>query len=114
MLSRPVLCWPDPLVAARSSARPSHPTIFCRSPCRVGRSGTQQCLDRAAFGHRPVDHPTVGRLDLGFEAMPLPADPGLTITAYSVQPGTPTHEALPPAGELRSESRRCPYRPGKP
>nr|WP_199853686.1 hypothetical protein [Plantactinospora sp. BB1] len=83
---------------ARSSARPSHPTSLCRFPCRVGRSGTQQGLDRAAIGHRPVaqtvHHPTVGRLGLGFEAMPLPADPGLTITAYSAPPGTPTHEAL--------------------
>ncbi|MEE6307796.1 helix-turn-helix transcriptional regulator [Plantactinospora veratri] len=45
-------------------------------------------------GVKQFHHPTVGRLDLGFEAMPLPADPGLTIVAYSAQPGTPTHEAL--------------------
>jgi hypothetical protein len=26
--------------------------------------------------------------------MPLPADPGLTLTAYSAEPGTPAHDAL--------------------
>jgi hypothetical protein len=26
--------------------------------------------------------------------MPLPADPGLTLTAYSAEAGTPTHDAL--------------------
>ncbi|MFU8874586.1 hypothetical protein [Micromonospora sp. SL4-19] len=33
-------------------------------------------------------HPGVGDLSLGFEAMPLPADPGLTLTAYHAEPGT--------------------------
>jgi transcriptional regulator with XRE-family HTH domain len=45
-------------------------------------------------GVKHFQHPVVGRLDLAFEAMPLPADPGLTMTAYSAQPGTPTHDAL--------------------
>jgi hypothetical protein len=26
--------------------------------------------------------------------MPLPTDPGLTLTALSAEPGTPTHDAL--------------------
>jgi transcriptional regulator with XRE-family HTH domain len=45
-------------------------------------------------GVKHFQHPVVGRLDLAFEAMPLPADPGLTLTAYSAPPGTPTHDAL--------------------
>jgi transcriptional regulator with XRE-family HTH domain len=45
-------------------------------------------------GVKHFQHPVVGRLDLAFEAMPLPADPGLTMTAYSAQPGTPAHDAL--------------------
>jgi transcriptional regulator with XRE-family HTH domain len=45
-------------------------------------------------GVKHFQHPVVGRLDLAFEAMPLPADPGLTLTAYSAQPGTPAHDAL--------------------
>jgi transcriptional regulator with XRE-family HTH domain len=45
-------------------------------------------------GVKHFQHPVVGRLDLAFEAMPLPADPGLTLTAYSAEAGTPAHEAL--------------------
>lgn len=45
-------------------------------------------------GVKHFQHPVVGRLDLAFEAMPLPADPGLTLTAYSAEAGTPAHDAL--------------------
>jgi transcriptional regulator with XRE-family HTH domain len=45
-------------------------------------------------GVKQFQHPVVGRLDLAFEAMPLPADPGLTLTAYSAEAGTPAHDAL--------------------
>lgn len=45
-------------------------------------------------GTKHFHHPIVGELALAFEAMPLPADPGLTLTAYHAEPGTPTHDAL--------------------
>lgn len=45
-------------------------------------------------GVKRFQHPVVGRLDLGFEAMPMPADPGLTLTAYSAEPGSPASDAL--------------------
>jgi transcriptional regulator with XRE-family HTH domain len=45
-------------------------------------------------GVKRFQHPVVGRLDLAFEAMPLPADPGLTLTAYSATAGNPTGDAL--------------------
>jgi transcriptional regulator with XRE-family HTH domain len=45
-------------------------------------------------GLKHFDHPVVGRLDLAFEAMPLPADPGLTLTAYSAESGSPSGDAL--------------------
>ncbi|WP_213011159.1 helix-turn-helix transcriptional regulator [Paractinoplanes toevensis] len=45
-------------------------------------------------GVKYFHHPVVGRLELGFEAMPMPADPGLTLTAYSAEPGTPAADAL--------------------
>ncbi|MEV6848952.1 helix-turn-helix transcriptional regulator [Actinoplanes sp. NPDC051411] len=45
-------------------------------------------------GVKHFHHPVVGRLDLAFEAMPLPADPGLTLTAYSAETGTPAHDTL--------------------
>jgi len=36
----------------------------------------------------------VGLLDLMFEAMALEADEGLTLTAYTAEPGTPSHDGL--------------------
>jgi transcriptional regulator with XRE-family HTH domain len=45
-------------------------------------------------GHKRFHHPVVGDLHLAFEAMPLPADTGLTLTAYSAEPGSPSHDAL--------------------
>ncbi|HEY0817097.1 MAG TPA: helix-turn-helix transcriptional regulator [Pseudonocardia sp.] len=50
---------------------------------RLHRSGTKH-----------FQHPVVGRLDLAFEAMALPADPGLTLTAYTPEPGSPSEDAL--------------------
>jgi hypothetical protein len=45
-------------------------------------------------GVKQFQHPVVGRLDLAFEAMPMPADPGLTLTAYNAAAGTPAGDAL--------------------
>ena len=45
-------------------------------------------------GTKRFHHPVVGELVLTFEAMPLPADPGLTLTAYTAEPGTPSHDGL--------------------
>ena len=45
-------------------------------------------------GTKHFHHPAVGDLALDFEAMPLPADPGLTLTAYSADVGTPAQDAL--------------------
>jgi hypothetical protein len=45
-------------------------------------------------GVKHFQHPVAGRLDLAFEAMPMPADPGLTLTAYSAEAGTPSGDAL--------------------
>ena len=45
-------------------------------------------------GRKHFRHPVVGELELNFEAMDLPADPGLTFTAYSAEPGTPAHDSL--------------------
>ncbi|MGW0509259.1 helix-turn-helix domain-containing protein [Streptomyces olivaceoviridis] len=45
-------------------------------------------------GRKSFRHPAVGALTLDFDAMGLPALPGLTLTAYSAAPGTPEHEAL--------------------
>ncbi|MEV0599900.1 helix-turn-helix transcriptional regulator [Streptomyces sp. NPDC050315] len=45
-------------------------------------------------GRKPFHHPHVGDLVLDFDALALPAQPGLTLTAYSAEPGTPDHDAL--------------------
>jgi transcriptional regulator with XRE-family HTH domain len=49
-------------------------------------------LHRSGVKH--FHHPVVGTLDLAFEAMDLPADPGLTLTAYTAEPGSPSADAL--------------------
>ncbi|WP_306213791.1 MmyB family transcriptional regulator [Actinoplanes sp. RD1] len=38
-------------------------------------------------GLKTFRHPVVGHVEIHVEAMPLPADPGLTLTAYSAEPG---------------------------
>ncbi|MGW1810101.1 helix-turn-helix domain-containing protein [Streptomyces sp. NPDC002078] len=45
-------------------------------------------------GRKSFRHPSVGVLTLDFDAMELPAQPGLTLTAYSAAPGTPDHDTL--------------------
>jgi transcriptional regulator with XRE-family HTH domain len=45
-------------------------------------------------GLKRYHHPVVGELSLDYEAMEFPADTGLTLTAYSAQPGTPSHDGL--------------------
>ncbi|BBC38514.1 XRE family transcriptional regulator [Streptomyces graminofaciens] len=45
-------------------------------------------------GRKLFRHPAVGVITLDFDAMELPAQPGLTLTAYSAVPGTPDYEAL--------------------
>jgi len=45
-------------------------------------------------GRKRLHHPVVGDLDLAYEAMELPSDPGLTLLAYTAEPATPTHDAL--------------------
>ncbi|MEU1340486.1 helix-turn-helix transcriptional regulator [Streptomyces sp. NPDC005827] len=45
-------------------------------------------------GVKRFRHPAVGELALAFEAMPIPTDPGLTLTALCAEPGTPSHDGL--------------------
>jgi PAS domain-containing protein len=59
---------------------------WARHDVRFHRSGTKR-----------FHHPLVGDVTLAFEALELPADPGLTIVTYSADPGSPSEAAL---GEL--------------
>lgn len=45
-------------------------------------------------GVQPFHHPLVGDLTLNYDALKIPADPGLTIVAYTAEPGSPSQEAL--------------------
>ncbi|MDH6293067.1 helix-turn-helix transcriptional regulator [Rhodococcus opacus] len=45
-------------------------------------------------GIKRFHHPVVGDLRLTFDVMELPADTGLTLTAYSAEPDTPSHDGL--------------------
>ncbi|MCW2652431.1 MAG: hypothetical protein QOE41_2010 [Mycobacterium sp.] len=45
-------------------------------------------------GAKHFRHPVVGRVDVAFDSMELPADPGLTLTAYTAEPGSPSEDAL--------------------
>jgi transcriptional regulator with XRE-family HTH domain len=45
-------------------------------------------------GSKHVHHPVAGDLDLTYEAMEIPTDPGLTLLVYTAEPDTHTQEAL--------------------
>jgi transcriptional regulator with XRE-family HTH domain len=45
-------------------------------------------------GTKRFHHPVVGDLELAFEAMDMASHPGLTLTAYTAEPGSPSQEAL--------------------
>jgi hypothetical protein len=49
-----------------------------------------------ARAHTPLQQPepVVGDLDLTYEAMELPADPGPTLLVYTAEPASPTQDAL--------------------
>ncbi|MDL5159693.1 helix-turn-helix transcriptional regulator [Actinomycetospora termitidis] len=45
-------------------------------------------------GIKRFHHPVVGDLEVGYETIPLPADPGLQLTVYSPEPASPSADAL--------------------
>ncbi|OZD13038.1 XRE family transcriptional regulator [Rhodococcus sp. 06-156-3C] len=45
-------------------------------------------------GRKRLRHPVVGQLDLDFEAMELPSEPGLQLNIYTAAAGTPTADAI--------------------
>jgi transcriptional regulator with XRE-family HTH domain len=47
-------------------------------------------------GVKRFHHPLVGDLTLSYEALALPADPGLTIFAYTAEPNSPSQRGQPP------------------
>ena len=51
-------------------------------------------VDYYRSGTQPFHHPLVGDLTLDYDALELPADPGLSIIAYTAEPGSPSRQAL--------------------
>ncbi|ORA39323.1 helix-turn-helix transcriptional regulator [Mycobacterium aquaticum] len=45
-------------------------------------------------GTKTFHHPVVGDIQVEYETMPLPADPGLVLTIYSPEPASPSADAL--------------------
>jgi len=45
-------------------------------------------------GRKRLRHPVVGQLDLDFESMELPSEPGLHLNVYTAAAGTPTADAI--------------------
>jgi transcriptional regulator with XRE-family HTH domain len=45
-------------------------------------------------GLKRFHHPVVGQLELNYDALPLPADPGLTLVTYTSQAGSRSEETL--------------------
>ncbi len=45
-------------------------------------------------GIKRIRHPVVGDLELTFESLDMPADPGLRITTYTAEPGTASADGL--------------------
>jgi transcriptional regulator with XRE-family HTH domain len=70
----------------------------------VGELSTQSELFRQRWASRDVmyhrsgvkrlHHPVVGDLDLNFESMELPSEPGLVLNVYTAPAGSPTAERL--------------------
>lgn len=45
-------------------------------------------------GAKSFHHPIVGELTLAYEGLEMAAEPGLTLTIYAAEPGSPSEEAL--------------------
>jgi transcriptional regulator with XRE-family HTH domain len=45
-------------------------------------------------GTKRINHPIVGLVEITYDVLELPADPGLTLTTYSAEPNTPSNDAL--------------------
>lgn len=71
------------LVGELSTRSEDFRTRWARHDVRLHRTGTKK-----------LQHPVVGDLDLSYEAMELPGDPGLTMFVYTAEPGSSSEDAL--------------------
>jgi transcriptional regulator with XRE-family HTH domain len=71
------------LVGELSTRSPEFRTRWAAHDVRFHRTGLKR-----------MHHPEAGDLDLTYEALELPADPGLTMLVYGAQPGSASEDAL--------------------
>ena len=72
----------------RAGRRALHPSELFR------KRWASQDVRYHRSGRKRLRHPVVGQLDLDFEALELPSEPGLTLNIYTAAAGTPTSDAL--------------------
>jgi len=71
------------LVAELSDRSEEFRALWARHDVRLHQSG-----------YKEFRHPAVGDLQLSFNALTLPAEPGLTLTALSAEPNTPSESGM--------------------
>ncbi|GAA1918478.1 helix-turn-helix transcriptional regulator [Microbacterium aoyamense] len=71
------------LVGELSTRSERFRTLWAAHNVRYHRSGVKR-----------IHHPVVGELELTYEAFELPADPGLTLSTYTAEPGSASADAL--------------------
>src|SRR5699024_6915039 len=91
--------WPPPGTDKSFTRHPQGPTGIrvtstggTASTYPASRSQTS-CL-KSHSGYKEFRHPAVGDLQLSFNALTLPAEPGLTLTALSAEPNTPSESGM--------------------
>jgi hypothetical protein len=71
------------LIGELSTRRDTFRNRWAAHNVLLHRSGTKQ-----------FHHPVIGDVSFAYEVMELSADTGLTLTAYSPEPGSPSHDAV--------------------
>ncbi len=64
-------------------------------------------------GVKHLHHPVVGDLELTYEGMELPSDPGLMLFAYTAEPGIAVGGRAQAARQLGRDPGECGTRPGE-
>ncbi len=83
------------LIGLLSTRSDEFRVLWASHDLRFHRTGTKQ-----------FHHPLVGDLTLSYEALELPADPGLTIVTYSAEPGSVSEDALRELGRWSTTRTR--------
>jgi transcriptional regulator with XRE-family HTH domain len=88
------------LIGELSTRSETFRTRWAAHDVRLHRSGTKR-----------LHHPVVGDIVLAYESMDLPADPGLTLQAYSAEPGSPSADALGLLASWAATEEPAPHAP---